>query len=142
MHKQVTLINETFLPTESKAESAASKYEVFKRMYDEGYTYILMNNVDVFGPFPAPEVPWDISETQKIAIYNQEVTKVLTWIKTRIIINLGCIDYKTLDVLIRIATGMLNKCNIPKEVQIMFHDNMVENLKKEHESIVLSDLPF
>lgn len=142
MDKLSTLINDFFLPSIVKEGPLSSKYAYFKQLYDCGNKHILLNNVDVFGPYPSSELPWDISEAQKIATYNPEVTKVLNWIKTRIIINLGCIDYKTLDVLIRIATGMLNKCNIPQEIQIMFHDNMVENLREEHTRIVLSELPF
>lgn len=142
MHNQKELINSIFLPKELREVSLAEKYAYYRRMYLKGHTYILLNNINVFGPYPQPDVSWDISETEKIAIYNPEVTSVLNWIRVKIIINLGCIDYKTLDVLVRIATGMLNKCNIPKEVQIMFHDNMVENLRREHDDIMLSLLPF
>lgn len=120
----------------------AEKYNSLRTAYYNGAKYVILNNVNVFGPFPKPEVPWDISRAQKIATYNPEVTKVLTWIRVNIIINLPCITYRTLDVLIRIATGMLNKCNIPEELQIMFHDNMVENLHSEHKEILLSELPF
>lgn len=142
MHSQLHLIDDVFLPQHMKEENIAKKYEYLRELYFNGNTHILLNNVSVFGPFPRPEVPWDISEAQKIATYDPEVTKVLTWIKTRIIINLGRIDYKTVWVLVRIATGMLNKCNIPKCVQIMFHDNMVENLRKEYGEIIMADLPF
>ena len=142
MHSQLHLIDDAFLPPHMKEENIAKKYEYLRELYFNGNTHILLNNVSVFGPFPRPEVPWDISEAQKIATYDPEVTKVLTWIKTKIIINLSRIDYKTMGVLVRIATGMLNKCNIPKCVQIMFHDNMVENLRKEHDAIVVADLPF
>ena len=142
MHKQLTLISSNFVPKNLQELNLAEKYEYLKRKYDNGHHYILLNNINVFGPFPRSHVPWDISEAEKIAIYDPEVTKVLTWIKAKIIINLASLDYKTLDVLIRIATGMLNKCNIPKEMQIMFHDNMVENLKVEHMNIISSTLPF
>lgn len=113
-----------------------------KYIYLKTHKYALLNTVTVFGPFPKAKVSWDISEEQKIATYNQEVTKVLTWIKMKIILNLDALDYKTLHVLIRIATGMLNKCQIPKETQIMFHDNMVDNLQIEQTNIILSQLPF
>lgn len=139
-NKHPTLIDEFFVP--DKNESLRDKYVSLKRLYDNGAKFILMNNTSVFGPFPKPEKAWDISELEKYAIYNPEVTKVLSWIKTRIVINLGCIEYKTLDVLIRIATGMLNKCNIPKEIQMTFHDNMVKNLVEEYNNCVLSTLPF
>ena len=142
MYKHVSLIDECFIPLNLKDETTAKKYSYFSNLYNSGAKYILLNNIKVFGPFSKANLPWDISETQKIAIYNPEVTKVLNWIKTRIVINLSNMDYKTLDVLIRIATGMLNKCSIPKEVQILFHDNMVRNLQKEYYAIISSDLPF
>lgn len=142
MHSQLQLIDSFFLPKEYKNKTTAEKYNYLKRKYDLGGSYILLNNVRVFGPYPRSEVPWDISEAQKIATYDPEVTKVLDWVNANIVIKLGTIDYKTMGVLIRIATGMLNKCNIPKSLQIMFHDNMVENLRSEHTSIVTSDLPF
>lgn len=118
------------------------QYEYLRNEYNNGAYHLLLNNIEIFGPFPQPEVPWDISEVQKIATYNKEVTKVLTWLKVNVIVKLVDLDYRTLNVLIRIATGMLNKCNIPKEVQIMFHDNMVESLNSEYSKIVTSDLPF
>lgn len=141
-HKQPSLIDDVFLPQQLKSAQIVDQYDYLKRFYNAGNTYILLNNVSVFGPFPEPELPWDISKSQKIAIYNPDVAKVLNWIMTRIVINLVNMDYKTLDVLIRIATGMLNKCDIPHEVKIMFHDNMVENLRAEHNRILLSELPF
>ena len=113
-----------------------------KKMFNDGHEYVILNNVNVFGPFPEPEVPWDISEAQKIAIYNPEVTKVLRWVMRNMVIYLPDLRYKTLDVLIRIATGMLNKCDIPNEIKILFHDNMVKNLRSVSAQIVLSELPF
>ena len=136
------LIDTMFLSQSVRKQPLSAQYKSLKDLYDSGATYILQNNVSVFGPFPCAIVPWDISEAQKIAIYNSEVTKVLNWINSKIVINIASIDYKTLDVLIRIATGMLNKCNIPKKIQIMFHDNMVRNLQAEYTNIILSDLPF
>ena len=142
MHKQVRLIDNFFIPKELEEATTMEKYVYLNDLYKSGKRYILLNNINVFGPYPKPNVPWDISEVQKIATYDPEVTSVLNWINTNIVIQLAGITYKTKDVLVRIATGMLNKCNIPKEVQIMFHDNMVENLKVELEDIIQSDLPF
>lgn len=142
MHKQVRLIDNFFIPKELEEATTMEKYVYLNDLYKSGKHHILLNNTRVFGPYPKPNVPWDISEVQKIATYNPEVTSVLNWINTNIVIQLSGITYKTKDVLVRIATGMLNKCDIPKEVQIMFHDNMVENLKVELEDIIQSDLPF
>lgn len=113
-----------------------------EKMFNDGHKYVMLNNVNVFGPYPEPSVPWDISEAQKIAIYNPEVTNVLNWVMVNIVIKLPYLNYKTLDVLIRIATGMLNKCNVPNEIKIMFHDNMVKNLHSVSTQITLAELPF
>ena len=130
-----------FIPTEVKSLSLKEQYDYIAQYHKE-HPDIPLDTADIFGPFPEPYVPWDISEEEKIVIYNKDVHKVLIWITNKIVVNLSRLDYKTLDVLIRIATGMLNKCDIPKEVQIMFHDNMVENLTTEHADILLSELPF
>lgn len=142
MLNQSILINEWHLPIELRNATIAQKYDWLKKEYVKGNTHIILNNTNVFGPYSQPEKQWDISEAQKVAIYNQEVAKVLAWVMTRIVINLSCIDYKTLGVLIRIATGMLNKCNISKELNEMFHCNMCANLTAEHTKCVLSVLPF
>jgi len=137
--KQALLFNDQILP---QSLGLRERYKVMQQMYDRGETYILLNNINVFAPFAKSDVPWDISEEQKIATYNPEVVKILNWVRTKIIKNLGSIDYRTLDVLIRIATGMLNKCNIPKETQIRFHDHMVHNLQAEYILMINEDLPF
>ena len=142
MHKQLRLIDRFFIPSRLKNSTTAEKYKYLNNIYNLGAHYILLNNVRVFGPYPRPELSWDISEAQKIAIYDTEVSSVLNWVNTNIVINLSEIDYETMGVLIRIATGMLNKCNIPKSIKIMFHDNMVETLEIEHNDVVQSDLPF
>lgn len=142
MTNLVQLISELHIPQDKRNYCLADKYEYLNRMYNNGHHYILFNNSSVFGPFPAPDVPWTISNVEKVVIYNTEVAQVLNWVKTKIIINLCHIDYRTLDVLIRIATGMLNKCNIPKDVKIILHEHMVKNLREEHNNIMLSTLPF
>lgn len=130
-----------FIPADIKSLSLKEQYDYIAQ-YHKSNPNISLDTTVIFGPFPEPFVPWDISEEEKIVIYNKDVHKVLTWVTNKILVNLSRLDYKTLDVLIRIATGMLNKCDIQKEVQISLHDNLVENLKTEHQKIVLSELPF
>jgi len=130
-----------FIPFEMKDASLREKYD-FLHDFHIDHPEIPLVFTNVFGPFPPPCVPWDISEEEKVVIYNKNVNEVLKWITYNIVVNLSIINYKTLDVLIRIATGMLNKCDIPKELQIMLHDNMVENLRTEHSNTLTSDLPF
>lgn len=138
MHK--LLFDEGHLPRELRAATYAEQYRYLNSRKKD--TWVLQNNIRVFEPLPDGDVPWDISEAAKIATYNPEVTSVLKWIKTNIIFDLAVLDYRTLGVLIRIATGMLNKCDIPIEYKIMYHDNMAWNLRNAHNDIVLSDLPF
>lgn len=142
MLSNVTLIDQMHFPQSLRDASTMAKYEYINTVYRFGSTHIIVNNTRVFSPYPEPTKPWDISEAEKVVIYNQEVAKVLAWVMTRIVINLSKIDYRTLHVLIRIATGMLNKCDIPKELAIMFHDNMVENLNSEYNVCYTSELPF
>lgn len=142
MDKRIRLISGCHLPSFMEDCSTRQKYKYLQAVYDAGGRHILLNNVRVFGPFPKSSVPWDISVAQKIATYDPEVKKVIDWVNTKIVINLASMDIETVLVLIRIATGMLNKCNIPKCMQIMFHDNMTENLRAEHALIVTSELPF
>lgn len=130
-----------FIPTDIKLLSLKEQYDYIAD-YHRSNPNVPLDVTAIFGPFPEPLVPWDISEEEKIVIYNKEVHKVLIWVTNKIVVNLSRLDYKTLDVLIRIATGMLNKCDIQKEVQISLHDNLVENLRTEHQQIILSELPF
>ena len=136
------LIDGFFLPDNMSSKSVADKYRYLKTRYEKGDTFILFNNNKVFGPFPRGSCPWDISVYEKMAKYDPEVANALNWVNKNIVINISCIDYRTLYVLIRIATGMLNKCNIPKDLQIMLHDNVVRNLKSAHNDCIMSDLPF
>ena len=111
-------------------------------MYNKGHTYVILNNVSVFGPFVKPMVPWDISTDNYIATYNKDVQQLIKWIIVNIVLPLPTLTYKSRDVLIRIATGMLNKIDIPDCLKIMYHDNMVRNIIDEHHEIICDDLPF
>lgn len=142
MHKHVQLIDKFFLPKEIRDKPVSDQYVYLKSLYLSGNNYFLLNNTNVFGPYPKPEVPWDISEAQKIVIYQEDVAKVNKWLLNEIFKQSALFNYETLGVLIRIATGMLNKCNISKGLQIMFHDNMVKNLKTECGNVSTSNLPF
>ena len=130
-----------FIPFEMKDASLKDKYD-FLHDFHIDHPEIPLVFSNVFGPFPPPCVPWDISEEEKVVIYNKNVNEVLKWITYNIVVNLSIINYKTLDVLIRIATGMMNKCNIRKEYLVYLQSNMVENLWEERKRIVLSQLPF
>jgi len=135
------LIFDCFLP---KQELPVYKqYSFLKRRYDRGDTFIILNNTRVFEPFPEPEVSYDISELQKKVIYDKDLSALNRWIMTRIVINLGHLDYKTRGVLTRIATGMLNKIPvISKDEKNLLWTNMIHNIQKESDAVLYSQLPF
>lgn len=61
-------------------------------------------------------------------IEQDDVQDVLWWVCKNIICQLNIDNHITRDVKIRIATGMLNKTNIPQHVNIYYHDNMIRNI--------------
>lgn len=132
------------------SDSKLSLQDQYNQQYDiyhNGGYWILQNNINVFGPYPKNDhVPWDISDIQKVAQSNK-LKDVLKWINTNIVLRLGKIDrgnvtLTTYGVLLRIATGMLNKTNIPPEYKTIFHANMVQNIKHELNEIIEESLPF
>ena len=140
INKQIWLIDPIHI--RKQGLNIVEQYEYLQQMYKEDNQYFLLNNTRLFGPYPQPNVPWDISEEQKIVTYQHDVAHTNKWLLNEIFDKSALFNYKTLDVLMRIATGMLNKCSISKNLQIMFHDNMVKNLKTEYNNIVMSGLPF
>lgn len=136
------LIDEFYVPRELKEEKIYKQYDFLKNRYESGHKYILLNNTRVFAPFPKPTVCYDISDLEKMVIYNQDLKNLNKWILSRIVINLGTLDYRTIGVLTRIATGMLNKLDISRESKNALWLNMVKNIRKDHEAVMLSQLPF
>lgn len=136
------LIDEFYLPNALKKERIYKQYDFLKNFYENGHKYILLNNTRVFAPFPKPTVCYEISDLEKMVIYDQDLSTLNKWILSRIVINLGTLDYRTIGVLTRIATGMLNKLDISRESKNILWLNMVKNIKKDHNDIMLSQLPF
>ena len=59
---------------------------------------------------------------------HEDVKKLIKWISENILKHCHKDSYVTRGVKLRIATGMLNKIDIPKDVKIHYHDNMVRNV--------------
>lgn len=75
----------------------------------------------------------------------RDVHKFIHWVNKKIVLRIGQYEYesiKTYDVLLRIATGMLNKLDLPKEEKIEMHDNMVKNVHRELNNVMFQSLPF
>ena len=118
------------------------KYMLLRKRYENGETHIISCERAVFGPFPKPSVPWDISELEKKVVYNPELRKLRIWIYKKIVLQLDLLNHDTIGVLIRIATGMLNKIDIPKGDKLILHEHMVKNIQNEHFKIITECLPF
>lgn len=136
------LVDDFFIPQRLKDATPAEKYEYVRFMYLNGHKYVIQNNISVFAPFPGKHKVGDITDLEKLVIYNPELSNLNKWIMSRIVINLGRLDYRTRGVLVRIATGMLNKIDIPKRYAVILHTNMCDNIESESTNCVLSELPF
>lgn len=76
---------------------------------------------------------------------SKDVRKFVHWVNLKIVLKLGQHEYessKTYNVLLRIATGMLNKLDLPNNVKLIMHDNMTRNIHKELDNIIMETLPF
>lgn len=109
--------NELFL-YEYDAENKKTKAPVFR----------------CFLPFKKNDLKWYLK--------HEDVVEVCWWIDVNIIECIPVLTYITIDVLVRISTGMLNKCNIDKETNIIMHDALVNNIHKLYKEQINKDLPF
>lgn len=75
-------------------------------------------------------------------IHHKDVESVLIWIYENIVINLKDLTYITLNVLIRISTGLLNKCNLDKNLKIQLHLQLVKKIQERFCYEMNKDLPF
>ena len=77
---------------------------------------------------------------------NEDFKEWIQWVNKKITIELGNLDYRAIDVRIRIATNMLNKImwNYPafKKIAFKVHFNLIDNVKREMAAINTEDLPF
>ena len=77
---------------------------------------------------------------------NPRLHDILVWINKKIVLELGKLDYRAIDVRIRIATNMLNKLEsegyISKNFNIDVHDRFIMNVRREISAINVEDLPF
>ena len=105
------------------------------------YEYDVKNNtktkVPVFRcilPFKKNNLEWYYK--------HKDIVELCLWVDINIIQCMPVLTYITKDVMVRISTGMLNKCNIDRETNIIIHDILVENINKAYEEQIFKDLPF
>lgn len=73
---------------------------------------------------------------------HEDLKEIAIWNELNIMAMLPFLTYITLGVLIRISTGMLNKCNVDEETKMLLHDNMVKLINSEFAKEQTKDLPF
>nr|DAQ57700.1 MAG TPA: hypothetical protein [Crassvirales sp.] len=64
------------------------------------------------------------------------------WFTENVICDIKDINYKTLDVYIRIFTGMLNECKLNDELKVVIHTNLIKAIREFKMEKSLEDLPF
>jgi hypothetical protein len=84
---------------------------------------------------------------------NEYLRNILIWVNKKLVIQLDIMlggrtrkDYRTIGVLMRIATGMLNKLvnegKLSKKLSMKIHHNFVTTINGEISAINTEDLPF
>lgn len=109
--------------------SIAEQYNWLLRVYSQDQ--FMLDDTSVFGV--------------ELRCMSKDVRKFVHWVNLKIVLKLGRYEYessKTYNVLLRIATGMLNKLDLPSNIKFIMHNNMTRNIHKELDNIVMETLPF
>ena len=107
-------------------------YEALRKRFDDGYKATIYHSTDCISP-----IEWMQIMPHRGAI------KWLSWVNENICLQLDIDDFRTTDVKLRIATGMLNKIeSMPDILKIQIHSSLTTNIKQEWSKIINEDLPF
>ena len=115
-------------------------YDKLRSIYNQGAEYLL-DNVEMFAQH---------DETEDDVIYeiciNPDLRQIVEWVNKKLVLQLGIIDYRTIGVRLRIATGMINKLvhekRLSEKTGMLIHFSLVSNLNREISAINTQDLPF
>lgn len=122
---------------EGKQIKVSNLYNALRIAYNQGVMGIL-DNLRMFIPYSEQ----DEDEIQYLIWENTEFRKLVNWVNNKITLEIGKADYRTIDVRLRIATGMLNKLSLPKNLNIKIHRQLVTNVRREMSLLNTEDLPF
>lgn len=109
------------------------------------YSYnIITNKQEIYPRFRSiADCKTPISSHQmKWFFDHNDLVNVTDWIEINIFSNMPTLTDSTIGVLTRIATGMLNKCNLPKDLIMQLHENLVNNINSAYRNKLFSELPF
>lgn len=134
------LIEARIVLTEPKKPSDI--YNRLRIIYNQGVKGIL-NNTRLMVLSSDGDVDYDL-------LYeiwrNEHLSKLTQWINENITLSLGIDNYITINVKLRIATGMLNnlvnKGLVSSISAIQYHDRLVSNVRNEVSILLTEDLPF
>lgn len=115
-------------------------YDKLRSIHNQGAEYLL-DNVEMFAQH---------DETEDDVIYeiciNPDLRRIVKWVNKKLVLQLGIIDYRTIGVRLRIATGMINKLvhekRLSEKTGMLIHFSLVSNLNREISAINTQDLPF
>ena len=115
-------------------------YDKLRSIHNQGAEYLL-DNVEMFAQH---------DETEDDVIYeiciNPDLRRIVKWVNKKLVLQLGIIDYRTIGVRLRIATGMINKLvhekKLSEKTGMLIHFSLVSNLNREISAINTQDLPF
>ena len=117
-------------------------YDQLRNAYNQGAIGIL-ENARLVSLGTADECDYDI-------IYeiwrNSRLHDIIVWINKKITLEIGKLDYRAIDVRLRIATNMLNKLVnegfLSRDLNMRIHYMLVTNVRQEMSAINVEDLPF
>lgn len=82
----------------------------------------------------------------RFGVLQKDLRSTLNWINEHVVLNLPTFLYypgpKTLGVLLRIATGMINNLDLSEETKREVHMNVIHNVERECRILELESLPF
>lgn len=83
-----------------------------------------------------------VSDVIHLTCINPDVRKLAAWCNKNILATICNNTRQTHQVLIRIATGMLNNLHLDTEIANYIHDNIVRNTYDAELDYIDQDLPF
>ena len=107
-----------------------------------GFKCYIYSNSEVIQTYSFGEILPECHFNRDWFIRHKDVEQVLIWIYENIIVNLKDLTYITLNVLIRISTGLLDKCDLDKDLKIQIHLQLVKKIQKDYCDLIFKDLPF
>ena len=79
-------------------------------------------------------------------ITNKALIRTLNWINKNILLSIHKDHYKSIDVKLRIAVGMINKLvkenKLKKEYGILAGNILISNVREVHRTLIIEELPF